>query len=586
VFRANNRHPTVIREIYQSSRGTILKFPKHSQMAEGVMVVKRSVVAVLSGAVIGASALTSAPAMADGPMVTKAPMWVAPAATGPANCPGAYEFFLTNCALSWWGVTFYGTVDLGATYQTHGAPFDRNFPTGASYLLGAGGTNATNRNAGFGLGPNGLSQSNVGVKVKEGLGGGWSFIAQGELAFDPYSLLLANAPQALQNGIGVPENQQALPFDSSRWGWLNTNQYVGVSSPVYGTLTFGRQNVLQNDGISVYDPMGGSYAFSPIGYSGKTAGAGDTENARWNTAIKYRLNIANFRFGVMGQPIGGSQGGYNSYNPNNGAVGGDIGGDFKNLGPGTLSVDLLGTYERDAVNIGTTFIGQAVVLGWPTTFPGGAASGLKATISNNTSFMALTKYSFGSWGDPVAPIVGKAPPAPSGPSGIPLTLYAGYEWVQFANPSDSQTTSFRDDGFTFNFVNAGATALSANGTTVANNAFNAACGSGAGCTNEIFQVMWTGAKYGVTRDLDIIGGYYHFIQSTYVNGVNCSNGNAASNSRCQGWFDTYSMVLDWRFLPKWDAYVGAMYSAAFGGLANGDITRNNLATTAGVRFRF
>ena len=26
------------------------------------------------------------------------------------------------------------------------------------------------------------------------------------------------------------------------------------------------------------------------------------------------------------------------------------------------------------------------------------------------------------------------------------------------------------------------------------------------------------------------------------------------------------MVFDWRFLPKWDAYIGTMYSAAFGGL--------------------
>ena len=63
--------------------------------------------------------------------------------------------------------------------------------------------------AGFCPGPNGLSQSNVGVKIIEPIApGGWSFIAQGELAFDPYSLLLANAPQALQNGIGVPQNEQ------------------------------------------------------------------------------------------------------------------------------------------------------------------------------------------------------------------------------------------------------------------------------------------------------------------------------------------------------------------------------------------
>ena len=100
-------------------------------------------------------------------------------------------------------VTFYGIVDLGGTYQTHGTPFDRNFPTGASYLLGAGGTGATNRNAGFGLAPNALSQSNVGVKIVEPIGGGWSFVAEGELAFDPYSLLLANAPQAMQNAIGT-----------------------------------------------------------------------------------------------------------------------------------------------------------------------------------------------------------------------------------------------------------------------------------------------------------------------------------------------------------------------------------------------
>jgi hypothetical protein len=171
------------------------------------------------------------------------------------------------------------------------------------------------------------------------------------------------------------------------------------------------------------------------------------------------------------------------------------------------------------------------------------------------------------------------------PSGIPLTLYAGYEWIQFASPSNPQT-AFRDDGFLFNFVNAAGSHLSANGTTIANNAFNAACGSGTGCTNETFQIMWTGAKYGITKDLDIVGAYYHYIQSTFVNGVNCSASAAAANSRCQGWYDVYSLVLDWRFLPKWDWYIGTMYSAAFGGIANGDIARNNLATTTGVRFRF
>ena len=108
--------------------------------------------------------------------------------------------------------------------------------------------------------------------------------------------------------------------------------------------------------------MGGSYAFSPIGYSGKAGGSGDTEDARWTTAIKYRVNIGDFRIGIMGQPIGGSNGGYNSYNPNNGAIAGDIGGDIRHLGPGTLSVDVVGTYERDAVNISAMYPGQVLNL--------------------------------------------------------------------------------------------------------------------------------------------------------------------------------------------------------------------------------
>jgi predicted porin len=515
----------------------------------------------------------------DTPMLTKAPPMVSAAATGPASCTNLYGFFLTDCPLRWGGVQFYGTIDVGATYQTHGAPFDPNHPVGASYLLGNSATNAVGRTAGFGLGPNALSQSVAGVRWLEPVGGGWSFIGQAELAFDPYSALLANAPQAMINSIGVPENHQAIPYDSSRWGWLAGQINAGVSNPIWGTLVVGRINAPLLDAVLAYDPMGGSYAFSVIGNSGLTCGAGDTETCRWTTGIKYRVNLGDFRFVVAGQPIGGPDGGYNAYNPNNGAIEGGAGGDFKGIGPGLLSVDFLGAYERDAVNWSTLFPGQVFSDGTPLTFPAG---GLKATISDNTSGMVVAKYSFGSWGN-TAPLVAKAPP--TGPSGIPLTFYAGYEYIQFANPSDAQT-SFRDDGFLFNATNPGATTLSFNGTTIANNAFNGLCGSGTGCSDRVMQSMWTGAKYGITRDLDIIGAYYHYIQNTFVHGVNCTGPLASGNSRCQGWFDDFSLVLDWRFLPKWDAYIGTMYSGANGGLANGDIQRNNVATTAGVRFRF
>ena len=107
-------------------------------------------------------------------MVTKAPVVAAPAATGPASCNSFAGFFLTDCQLLWYGVRFYGTVDLGGTYQTHGTPFDKNFPTGASYLL-----QKPSRSAGFGLAPNGLSQSNVGVDIKEPIAAGLGIRCQG-----------------------------------------------------------------------------------------------------------------------------------------------------------------------------------------------------------------------------------------------------------------------------------------------------------------------------------------------------------------------------------------------------------------------
>ena len=185
------------------------------------------------------------------------------------------------------------------------------------------------------------------------------------------------------------------------------------------------------------------------------------------------------------------------------------------------------------------------------------------------------------------PIVAKGPVPPSGPVGIPLTLYAGYEWIQFSSPSDPQTTSFIDDGFTFNNsggVNHGSVPT-ANLTSINNNAFNALCGTGTGCGNETFQILWVGAKYGITRDLDIIGAYYEYWQNQYVSGVGICV-HAAAHSQCAGTYQVSSAVLDWRFLPKWDAYVGVVYSIAEGGIANGDIQNNNLAGVAGVRFRF
>ena len=155
------------------------------------------------------------------------------------------------------------------------------------------------------------------------------------MGFNPYSLRLADGPRSYIENNGVPLTAQTSNGDSSRAGqFYNGVGFAGLSSPTYGTLTFGRQNSLTLDGVLAYDPMGASYAFSPIGYSGLTAGAGDTEAARYTTAVKYRVDVGMFRAAAIYQ-----FGGYDLNNGTQGAYGFQVGGDFDGGAYGKLSLD-------------------------------------------------------------------------------------------------------------------------------------------------------------------------------------------------------------------------------------------------------
>ena len=163
----------------QRGRGTTMKKIAWSAAASAALVV-------LSAGAASAADMDS--------MVTKAaPMAYTP--TPPASCGSFNDFILTACPLTWNGITLYGTVDMGVTYATHGVPFDPNHPTGELYVVGAGGTVADNRLSGFFPGENAMSQSNIGVKINEPIAPGWNFVSQNELAFNPYSGLLATHRQ-------------------------------------------------------------------------------------------------------------------------------------------------------------------------------------------------------------------------------------------------------------------------------------------------------------------------------------------------------------------------------------------------------
>ena len=78
--------------------------------------------------------------------------------------------------------------------------------------------------------------------------------------------------------------------------------------------------------------------------------------------------------------------------------------------------------------------------------------------------------------------------------------------------------------------------------------------------NRVFA--WTGAKYAVTSQVDVIAAYYHYQQhsnfGTPTGGVMPCDGK--EHAQCAGTLNAISGVIDWKFAPKWDVYLGLMYT--------------------------
>ena len=426
----------------------------------------------------------------------------------------------------------YGTIDGGVTWLSHEVSFNGTSAVGANYLI----QKNSNRPP-WSLAPNGLSNSDIGLKGKEPIAPGWDFIFDLQAGFDPYSLQFSNGVHSVAQNSGVPLTDQTAGANSSRGGqFYNSVGYLGVSSP-YGTLTVFRQNSLILEAVFAYDPMGASYAFSPIGWQGITCGVGDTETCRFTTSVKYHVEIGQFRVAALWQ-----FGGYDLNNASTGAYQFQVGGDITNLAGGTLSARCHRQLRAERRVAGRCRQYAA----------GGAAAGSHRNTLRRYERDAGWKYSNG-----------------------PFKLYAGYEYIQYAPPTTpyAPRTGFIDIGG--DFVCAGCAAI--NNTNINSTAFNAG--------DKPFNVVWTGVKYAVTDQLDVIGAYYHYDQPAFGAPANCT-ANAAASANCHGTFDAVSFVVDWQFAKKFDAYAGIMFSQVNGGLANGYLNRSMVDPTVGLRFRF
>lgn len=421
-------------------------------------------------------------------------------------------------SLTMYGITLYGTYDIGVAYQTHGAPLSQDFYPGLQYLIGKSSNESQTSVA-----PSGLSQSKIGLRGKETINDDLSFVFNGEVGFNPQSGKLADGPQSLINNNGLALADQKSAGDGSRAGQLfNGQAWGGISSKLYGTLTFGRHVSVLNDNVVKYDPMNGSYAFSPIGYSGMTGGMGDTEDVRLDDSVKYQFKYDIFHAAAL------YQWGKNDSSPGE-AWQGDIGFDYAGFG-----VDGIYGKKKDAIALGS--LSAAQVAGTSTT-PGLPRNSLSATVSDNESWTLLASWTGGPW-----------------------KVSAGYEHITYSNPDLPLTAGF--DGLGGYLV------------SVVNNA--------AFPHDRKVGVAWGGVKYLITPDLDITGAVYNYDQDHY-GAVACSN-NSAGN--CDGKLWAYSARLDYRLTKRFDVYAGAMFSKVEDGLANGYLHTSTIDPTVGFRFQF
>jgi len=323
--------------------------------------------------------------------------------TGFANVALAAD----DSALTWNGITLSGIVDAGIAYQTHGTPLSQDFYTGLGYLVSKNSNKSVTSFA-----PNGLSQSKIVVTGKEELVEGLNGIFNFEMGFNQQSGKLADACGSLVHNNGVDIHNQTTGNDGARCGqFFNGPANIGLQSKELGQLTAGRNNTLLTDAIGKYDPMGGSYAFSVIGFSGATAGGGDTENTRLDNSIKYTFKQDMFHAGLLYQfgKIDSSPGE---------AWQGDIGIDYQGF-----SIDGLFAHKKDAIAAGSLSAAQIAA--------GAPLNSLAATISDNTAYTLAASYTWDQW-----------------------KFSGGYEHIKYENPSLAITSPFSGlGGYYFSVIN-------------------------------------------------------------------------------------------------------------------------------------
>jgi predicted porin len=423
-------------------------------------------------------------------------------------------------SLTWHGITLYGVVDVGVQYDTHSAPFTPYRPSASGNIV-----RQNSRESVTGVTPSNMGQSRVGLQGIEPLTGDWAALFQAETFFNPQSGEIADSLKSLAVNNGRSLATQSVGVDGGSAGQPFQTAFVGLQSARFGALTFGRQVTLLSEGTILYDPNYHASAFGLLGASNTYSGGGSSEDDRLDSTAKYLVSFNDLvHLGAL-YKFNGSRGSANT------AVQADIGGSFAGA-----SLDAYYSKVNSAITASSLTAAQVAALS-----PGYSVSNsLAATVSDNTAYSLMGLYKFD-----------------------PFKFFAGYEYIQYTNPSTPLSAGFIDiGGYVLAFVN--------------NKAYDNA---------KIVQVYWTGVRYSVISNLDLTVAYYGYHQSAYGTGAEAGCSTSA-HSECSGGLDAFSFDADYRFNKHFDAYLGAMYSSVHDGVANEYLNTNNINPTIGVRYKF
>ena len=510
-------------------------------------------------AVVMSAIVSAARAAPVGDLPAAEPAQAAP--TAPEACASFKEFVATACPLTWHGITIYGAYDVGVGWVSHGLPENGYNYEGESLI------NRNGNHSQWLLAPNNLQQSGLGIKGKIEFMDDWYAVFNASTGINPQSGQLANMAATNTTNSGLPRGAYSETGDGARAGQaFNDEFYGGASSTYAGTLTFGRQRSLGTDAMLAYDPAAGAYSFSYIGYNGTMAGGGDTEDSRWDQAVKYRIAYGPLHFGAMYKFADGSGGCYSASGTwsaatctpeqaHNTAYGFDLGGEYDKfsadlvfqhynqaisvlnplLGPESLTQP----YQSTTNSINTNPITGANVIGTVNTEYG--------IVTDNTAIMAAAKY---SWD--------------------PFKIFAGYEHIQQFNPSNPLGIGASAQG---GYLLSG----------VEDNNLD---------SPKLVQIAWTGVKYAYDSKTYVTLSAYHQWQNDFRVPSSCPP--TSYRASCSGFLNEFSLYMDHHFTKRVDVYAGIAYSNVSGGLSiaipHGPgvpyLNNSNTAPTIGGRFTF